>query len=64
MRDTVLSILITQIPIAIACFWVAFEMRGIRRGIEDLARRLEEAQEPEQKPLAPNPKEERDERAA
>jgi hypothetical protein len=34
MRDTVWSILLTQIPIAVACVWVAWEVRGIRRALQ------------------------------
>lgn len=34
MRDTVWAIILTQAPIAIACIWVAVEMRGIRRSLE------------------------------
>ena len=41
MRDTVWSILLPQIPIAIACLWVAIELRGIRKGIESIARSVE-----------------------
>lgn len=37
MRDTVWAILLTQVPIAIGCVWVAWEVRGIRRAVERLA---------------------------
>lgn len=37
MRDTVWSILVTQTPIAVACVWVAWEMRGVRRALERIA---------------------------
>jgi hypothetical protein len=45
MRDTVWVILLTQTPIAIACLWVALELRAIRRALEriaDAARRMDE----------------------
>ena len=38
MRDTVISIILTQAPIAFACLWVAWEMRAIRRSMERIAR--------------------------
>ncbi len=38
MRDTVWAILLTQVPIAIGCLWVAWEVRGIRRAVERLAK--------------------------
>jgi len=28
------TVLLTQIPIAIACFWVAFEIRSLRRSLD------------------------------
>lgn len=37
MRDTVWSILLTQIPIAVACILVAWELRGIRKALAQLA---------------------------
>lgn len=37
MRDTVWSIVLTQVPIAIACFLVARELRGIKRALEKIA---------------------------
>lgn len=37
MRDTVWSILLTQTPIAIACLWVAWEMRGVHRALREIA---------------------------
>ena len=40
MRDTVWAIILTQTPIAIACLWVAVEMRGIRRSLEGAERLL------------------------
>lgn len=40
MRDTVWSILLTQTPIALACLWVAWEMRGVHRALRDIARHL------------------------
>lgn len=49
MRDTVWSILLTQTPIALACLWVAWEVRGIRRALEDIAatlKRLRDRQAP------------------
>ena len=41
MRDTVWSILLTQTPIAVACVWVAWEMRGVRRALGDIAGHLQ-----------------------
>ena len=41
MRDTVWAILLTQTPIAIACLWVAWEMRGVRRAMVRLGRATE-----------------------
>jgi hypothetical protein len=43
MRDTVWSILLTQTPIALACLWVAWEVRGIRRALERIGAALESA---------------------
>jgi hypothetical protein len=40
MRDTVWSIILTQTPIAVACLWVAWEMRGCHRALRDIARSL------------------------
>lgn len=40
MRDTVWSILLTQTPIALACLWVAWEMRGVHRALRDIAGQL------------------------
>ena len=40
MRDTVWSILLTQTPIAVACVWVAWEMRGVRLALRDIASHL------------------------
>ncbi|MFO0624001.1 MAG: hypothetical protein U0325_00165 [Polyangiales bacterium] len=40
MRDTVWSIILTQTPIAAACLWVAWEMRGCHRALRDIARSL------------------------
>jgi hypothetical protein len=40
MRDTVWSILLTQTPIALACLWVAWEVRGIHRALRDIATQL------------------------
>ncbi len=40
MRDTVWSILATQTPIAVACLWVAWEMRGVHRALRDIATQL------------------------
>ena len=40
MRDTVWSILLTQTPIALACLWVAWEMRGVHRALRDIAAQL------------------------
>ena len=37
MRDTVWVILLTQTPIALACLWVAFELRAIRRALDRIA---------------------------
>lgn len=37
MRDTVWSIVLTQVPIAVACFLVARELGGIRRALEKIA---------------------------
>lgn len=37
MRDTVWSIVLTQVPIAIACFLVARELRGIKGALERIA---------------------------
>jgi hypothetical protein len=34
MRDTVWSIVLTQVPIAIGCLWVAWELHRIRRALE------------------------------
>lgn len=48
MRDTVWSILFTQTPIAVACLWVAWEMRGVHRALRDIAellRRLSERED-------------------
>ena len=40
MRDTVIAIILTQVPIAIGCIWVAYEMRGIRKALARIASRL------------------------
>ena len=40
MRATVWSILLTQTPIALACVWVAWEMRGVHRALRDIAGHL------------------------
>jgi hypothetical protein len=40
---TPLAILLTQLPIALGCFWVAWELRRIRRTLE---RALERPEEP------------------
>ena len=48
MRDTVWSIILTQTPIAVACLWVAFELRGIRRALERAAALLEQRRSAEQ----------------
>ena len=45
MRDTVWSILLTQTPIAVACLWVAWEMRGIRTALNRVAKVAEEMRE-------------------
>jgi hypothetical protein len=37
MRDTVWSIILTQVPIAVACFLVARELRGIKSALEKIA---------------------------
>lgn len=37
MRDTVWSIVLTQVPIAVACFLVARELGGIRKALEKIA---------------------------
>jgi hypothetical protein len=34
MRDTVWAIIFSQTPIALACLWVAWEVRGIRKATE------------------------------
>lgn len=49
MRDTVWSILLTQTPIALACLWVAWEMRGIHRALRDIADHLRRLADPGQK---------------
>ncbi len=40
MRDTVWMILLTQTPIALACVWVAWEMRGVHRALRDIATQI------------------------
>lgn len=35
--NTVTSIILTQVPIAIACFLVARELRGIKSALEKIA---------------------------
>ena len=40
MRDTVWSIVLTQAPIAVACFWVAWEIRGIGSALRDIGASL------------------------
>jgi hypothetical protein len=47
VRDTVWSIVLTQTPIALACVWVAWEMRGIRSALERTATLLERIAERE-----------------
>jgi hypothetical protein len=42
LRDTVWSIIFTQTPIAIACLWVAWELRGIRGALTRIAAAAEE----------------------
>lgn len=49
MRDTVWSILLTQTPIALACLWVAWEIRGIHRALRDIADHLRRIAAPERK---------------
>lgn len=41
MKDTTWAILMTQTPIAIACLWVAWELRGIRNAMDRLASLVE-----------------------
>ena len=40
MRDTVWSIVLTQAPIAVACFWVAWEIRCIGSALRDIGASL------------------------
>ena len=47
MRDTVVSIILTQVPIAIGCLWVAIEMRAVRRAFERIAAAAERLAERE-----------------
>jgi hypothetical protein len=47
MRDTVWAILISQAPIAVACFWMAWEARGIRKALIRLGRATERQHPPE-----------------
>lgn len=49
MRDTVWSILLTQTPIALACVWVAWEMRGVHRALRDIAAQLRRLAERDEK---------------
>jgi hypothetical protein len=49
MRDTVWAIIITQTPIAVACFWVAWEARGIRNALARLVLATERLRPPEGK---------------
>jgi hypothetical protein len=49
VRDTVWSIFLTQTPIAVACLWVAFELRGIRVAIERATSLLEQMRQDERK---------------
>ncbi|MFO0552297.1 MAG: hypothetical protein U0271_28175 [Polyangiaceae bacterium] len=41
MRDTVWSIVLTQVPIAIACFLVARELRAVRSALDRIAAAVE-----------------------
>lgn len=41
MRDTVWSIVLTQVPIAVACFLVARELRAVRSALERIASAVE-----------------------
>ncbi len=45
MRDTVWSIVLTQTPIAIACLWAAWELRGIRGALNRIAAAAEKLRE-------------------
>ena len=49
VRDTVWSILLTQTPIALACVWVAWEMRGVHRALKDIAAQLRRLAERDEK---------------
>ena len=49
MRSTVWAILITQTPISIACFWMAWEARGIRKALHRLVEATERLRSPEGK---------------
>ncbi|MFI5301277.1 MAG: hypothetical protein ACHREM_24600 [Polyangiales bacterium] len=53
MSDTVWSILLTQTPIAIACLWVAWEMRGIHRALMRIATQVDKLTKPETPPVPP-----------
>ena len=46
MRDTVWAIIISQTPIAAACFWMAWEARGIRNALLRLVQATERVQPP------------------
>jgi hypothetical protein len=48
MRDTVISIILTQAPIAVGCLWVAWELHKIRRALETIARTAERVSEEQQ----------------
>ncbi len=52
MRDTVWSIILTQVPIAVGCLWVAWEIHGIRRALERIGRALADLRE-DQRPGNP-----------
>lgn len=46
MSDTVWSIILTQTPIAIACLWVAWELRGIRAALLRIAAQVDRLRTP------------------
>jgi hypothetical protein len=49
VRDTVWSIILTQTPIAVACLWVAWELRAIRNALERISAAAERLRGPEGK---------------
>ncbi len=47
MRDTVLAIFLTQVPIALGIFWAMLELRTLRKDLAAILRKLAEKEKNE-----------------